>query len=341
MELGVRDWMIIIGLLLILVVLLDGYRRMRNERRGNIRMSLNKQFLNSASGADDYSSELPSGGARTVGRNSTATGSYSRNTEHRNPAPRYEEKDPLFDDGPAIGDGNLDQSQLDLDQAVPMLMESVTAALEDTRTVPAESTFTAEADSESVASHSPAQQLPAGSEHADKATEPSAPKPASAVTAEPAATPRKKAPSIDSSPQEVMIINVVARDKPFNGPDLLHILLACDLRYGDMNIFHRYEQANGSGPVQFSLANSVEPGTFDLENIEQFSTPGVCFFMSTPGPEQPIKAFEFMVETAQCVVSNLNGEMLDDSRSAMTNQTLEHCRQRLREFERRQLAVHE
>ena len=117
----------------------------------------------------------------------------------------------------------------------------------------------------------------------------------------------------------------------------MHILLACDLRFGDMNIFHRHEQSNGKGPVQFSMANSVEPGYFDLDAIDDFSTPGVCFFMSVPGPEDAIKAFECMVETAQCLVSNLNGEMLDESRSAMTNQTLEHCRQRLRDFERRQL----
>ena len=104
-----------------------------------------------------------------------------------------------------------------------------------------------------------------------------------------------------------------------------------------MNIFHRHEQSNGKGAVQFSMANSVEPGFFDLDTIDDFSTPGVCFFMSVPGPNEPIKAFEYMVETAQCLVSNLNGEMLDESRSAMTNQTLEHCRQRLHDFERRQL----
>ena len=62
--------------------------------------------------------------------------------------------------------------------------------------------------------------------------------------------------------------------------------------------------------------------------------------MSVPGPQQPIKAFECMVETAQCLVTNLDGEMLDESRSVMTSQTLEHCRQQLQDFERRQLTQH-
>lgn len=43
-----------------------------------------------------------------------------------------------------------------------------------------------------------------------------------------------------------------------------------------------------------------------------------------------------MLETAQCVVRNLGGELKDERRSVMTPQTIEHCRQRIREFERKQ-----
>ena len=124
------------------------------------------------------------------------------------------------------------------------------------------------------------------------------------------------------------------------GPDLLHILLACDLRFGKMNIFHRYERSNGQGNIQFSVANIVEPGIFDLDAINDFSTPGVCFFLSLPGPQDALQAFECMVETAQCLVNNLDAELRDESHSALTNQTLEHYRQRIIERERRQLTQH-
>jgi cell division protein ZipA len=109
------------------------------------------------------------------------------------------------------------------------------------------------------------------------------------------------------------------------------------LRFGEMSIFHRHEQANGSGSVQFSMANSVAPGVFDLDTINDFSTPSVSFFMSVPGAKNSMQAFEAMVETAQCLVKNLAGEMRDESRSVMTLQTLEHSRQKIRELERRQL----
>src|SRR5690606_27523775 len=69
MELSVRDWLIIVGVLLVLAVLLDGYRRMRQERRNQIRMSLSRN----AAGSDDPSPELtnpelPNGGARVVAK---------------------------------------------------------------------------------------------------------------------------------------------------------------------------------------------------------------------------------------------------------------------------------
>ena len=63
--------------------------------------------------------------------------------------------------------------------------------------------------------------------------------------------------------------------------------------------------------------------------------------MSLPGPSNNMRAFDYMVETAQCVVKNLKGEMKDERRSVFTPQTLEHCKQRIREFERKQqLSVH-
>ncbi len=141
-------------------------------------------------------------------------------------------------------------------------------------------------------------------------------------------------------PQEVLVVNVLAKgDAAFKGPDLLQLLLACDLRFGEMNIFHRYEKANGKGPIQFSVANLVEPGSFDLDDIDDFSTPGVSFFLALPGPEKPVTAFNYMVETAQVLVRHLHAELRDDAHSVMTAQTIEHFRQRIRDFERKQLTL--
>ena len=51
-----------------------------------------------------------------------------------------------------------------------------------------------------------------------------------------------------------------------------------------------------------------------------------------------MQAFDYMFETAQAVARNLEGDVLDESRSAMTKQVVEHSRQKIVDLERRMLA---
>lgn len=147
---------------------------------------------------------------------------------------------------------------------------------------------------------------------------------------------RPKAGANRPDAQEVIVINVLARkEKAFDGVALKKLFEACGLEFGDMEIYHRHESDDTRSPVQFSVANAVEPGTFRAQDMVKMKTPGISFFMSMPGPSDSLKAFEFMLETAQCVVHNLGGELKDERRSVMTPQTIEHCRQRIREFERK------
>jgi cell division protein ZipA len=137
--------------------------------------------------------------------------------------------------------------------------------------------------------------------------------------------------------REVVVINVLARSgEQFQGPALKKLFEACGLEHGDLDIYHRHEGADTTTPVQFSVASAVEPGTFRPDEMPTLETPGISFFMSLPGPSNALQAFEFMLETAQCVVRNMGGELKDERRSVMTPQTIEHCRQRIREFERKQ-----
>ena len=105
-----------------------------------------------------------------------------------------------------------------------------------------------------------------------------------------------------------------------------------------MSFFHRHEFEAGRGAIQFSVANMMQPGVFDIDNMSDFNTPGLVFFLTLPGPEDMMKAFDYMLETAQAVARNLGGDVLDESRSVLTKQTLEHSRQLIRDLERRMLA---
>lgn len=137
-----------------------------------------------------------------------------------------------------------------------------------------------------------------------------------------------------NTPQEVIVINVMARPgRLFEGYDLLPVLQLQGLRLGEMSIFHKHSGANGSGSVVFSMANMVKPGTFDLSTMDSFVTPGVSFFLQLPNKYGNMAGFEQMLTAATALKHALDGELKDENRSVLTRQTLEHYRQRIRDFE--------
>lgn len=136
---------------------------------------------------------------------------------------------------------------------------------------------------------------------------------------------------------EVLVMHVFSKDATgFSLPKLFGLLKACDLRLGEMSIFHRFERASAQGKIQFSVADVVKPGVFDTEPASGATTPGIALFLSLPGPDNPIEAYNTMAEVAHAVAKNLNGLIKDEMLSVMTAQTLEHNRQRIHEFIRRQ-----
>lgn len=140
-----------------------------------------------------------------------------------------------------------------------------------------------------------------------------------------------------SNAEEIIVISVMSRDENgFPGSTLLELMMACGLRYSrDMGIFHRFETADADSALQFSMVNVLKPGTFPIEAMDEFSTPGVTLLMPLPSANDTSAAFEAMVETAMVIVRHLGGELKDENRSVMTAQTVEFARQRVQEFERR------
>ncbi|MFL0805845.1 MAG: cell division protein ZipA C-terminal FtsZ-binding domain-containing protein [Oceanobacter sp.] len=135
----------------------------------------------------------------------------------------------------------------------------------------------------------------------------------------------------------VLVIHVLSKDPTgFYGPKLLRLFKECDLRYGQEGIFHRYEEAKGRGPIQFSIAQMVEPGVFDPNMMEEQHFVGLTFFMGLPGPRQSMDAFRAMSELAQFMAQYLGAELKDDSHSVLGEQTLEHYRQQIMDYERQQ-----
>lgn len=143
-------------------------------------------------------------------------------------------------------------------------------------------------------------------------------------------------PATVSAVEELLIINLLApRGQRFQGEALVTALRAQGLRYGEMNIFHRVDPATKA--KLYSVANAVEPGTFDLADLEALQSPGMTFFLQLPGPDDALGVFNDMLEAARNVAQALGGELRDEDLSVMTGQTTEHMRQRIADFSRRRL----
>jgi cell division protein ZipA len=139
------------------------------------------------------------------------------------------------------------------------------------------------------------------------------------------------------APSEIIVINILARDgATFQGDKIMEVFLRNQLRFGDMNIFHRIDPA--SKAVWFSVASAVEPGTFDLSAMAEFSTLGITMFLRLPGPDEPLPVFDDMLGVARDIASSLGGDLKDEQLSVMTGQTSEHCRQRIAEFSRKRMS---
>lgn len=135
----------------------------------------------------------------------------------------------------------------------------------------------------------------------------------------------------------VLSLHILSRsEEGFAGFELINIFNQCDLRFGEMKIFHRFEEEQGRGCIQFSIAQSHEPGLFDPKTMANSHFSGLTFFMSLPGATQPLLAYKAMSEMAQFVAKNLEGDLLDETHSAFTQQTCEHQREQIIEYQHKQ-----
>lgn len=308
MDYSLREWLILLGVILIVGVLVDGYRRVRSNKRSNLKVAIDKNIkFKDSDKIDFYNGELPGGGARLVRR---PVDSKQEEAAELRPAAQQRSRPADEDEIEEIVPEPLFAEEEE--DAVNLVTENVTS---DVEALP-EKTPEEPKTREKVKAQEKAKSAPAEDE----------------MSAETDDTYRDV--------EEVIVISVFANDETgFENADIMRVILACGMRFGDMNIFHRNERDDGKGAIQFSMANAIKPGTFDLNSMEGVYTPGITFFLSLPGPEDSMKAFEYMLETAQCVAKNLNGVLKDEQHSDMRAQTIEHARQRVRDFERRQLSL--
>lgn len=142
----------------------------------------------------------------------------------------------------------------------------------------------------------------------------------------------------DLPQQEVLILNVrVPEGKVIQGAALLPSLLTLGFKFGEHNMFHRHAASNGKGPRLFTLANMFNPGTFDIDNMENFNSTGVSLFMTLPIEADAHQVFNMMHNAARKLADEFGAQVLDSRRSVLTRQSLQQYVEKIREFERRRM----
>ncbi len=113
----------------------------------------------------------------------------------------------------------------------------------------------------------------------------------------------------------------------FAGPALLEATATLGMHYGDMRVFHHFGTADlrTSAPL-FSLANMFEPGYFDLERMDDFTTGGLALFMKLPADLDGPVAFELFLNAAQRLATALAGELRSDPETALDGATIDRMR---------------
>ena len=224
MDIGLREWLVIIGVLIILAIIADGFRRYlgRSTLKFKLDRKLISQFSEDSGGSDILS-----------------------------PVRVAQPKEPV------LGDDDL------VERTEPEVFESMEPM---------------HFDNEPLTDEQEEQEAP---------------------VLEPTVQQEEQSTSGDEITDIFIIYVESISPEGFKGPYLFQSVLESGMRFGDMDIFHRHESASNNSDKLFSMANALNPGVFDLDAMDDFSTRSLCFFMSLPGPKQPKQAFELMLTAAR------------------------------------------
>ena len=351
-----REWLFVLSVIVVVVVALIAAARWRRNRFEDI---AHGDFVAKASESDDFpTEELPSGGARTVGFRdpndiekmndeirARAEASKPRLSSFR-PEP-IQQQSLLLEEEPEIDDADDE-----LEETVPLLLETAdehnqpeieTAAIKSAGITSAEAEAIGAIGSIRVEPKiSTNESPPMHTEEDVKELEDIAQglrddEPELGLSASKAKKPSQAKSEPPQEPDEIIIINLMTEPSAaYGGEELYKVIHELGMRHGDMDIFH-YCGRHGDEDSQFRMANLLKPGYFDIHAMDEIRTHALCFFFELLPDQDNMKVYESMLSVINKIRDDLGGELHDENRSVFTIQTSEHCRNRIRDFQRRHL----
>lgn len=127
---------------------------------------------------------------------------------------------------------------------------------------------------------------------------------------------------------DIIVLYILPKpDQTLAGSQVNSSAQAMGLSFGEMNIFH-YMDNNRS---VFSLANMLEPGSFDADTIHELKTTGLTIFMQIQG-DDPLDDLTEMLQRSYQMAGLLDARLCNHKREPLTEQDAENYRAQVSEF---------
>ncbi len=144
-------------------------------------------------------------------------------------------------------------------------------------------------------------------------------------------------PILEGVDELIISHTILSKGEFFLMPQLFAALEDAGLFHGEMNIFHYPGDKDKDTFALFSVANIIEPGTFDYYGKmsvkdQQTKTPGVSLFMRLPTRGNNLQAYEKFIQVARLIAQKLDAELCDETRSILTQQAIAHKKELIKKL---------
>ena len=125
--------------------------------------------------------------------------------------------------------------------------------------------------------------------------------------------------------QELIILNLVSMDKSnFNMNQVLTLLKNLDAKY--VNGFFSYRDLNGR--EVYRIASGINPGLLEPDT----ETHVLLMALDLNQANDPVRAFEAMLESASSISEKLHASICDAKRAPLSKQMTDHLKSRAQEI---------
>jgi FtsZ-interacting cell division protein ZipA len=134
--------------------------------------------------------------------------------------------------------------------------------------------------------------------------------------------------SAATNPSDIVVLYILPKpNEKLRGSQINSAAQAMGLSFGDMNIYHyRRRERN-----VFSMANMLEPGSFDPDTMHDLSTSGLTVFMQLH-EENPMDDLTEMLQRSYQLAGLLDARLCNSKRQPLTEQDAENYREKVRQF---------